>query len=183
MPVRSSPVPAPLPGLSSFFPPPPVVSCIYEGRNVGQNVCGSYGPNKCSRPRTRDSQTGERRERERENRGRNFSDLFFTPGSRSQLSFLPDFPCLETFNPLTFYLGEEFDNFSSRYIFRGYIYLSLSLSFHVIEKFPGYTRRCFQIFPVDCEGKQRDIPGSHSEARAPISLTGLILRVYFPRSR
>lgn len=123
------------------------------------------------------------KERERENRGRNFSDLFFTPGSRSQLSFLPDFPCLETFNPLTFYLGEEFDNFSSRYIFRGYIYLSLSLSFHVIEKFPGYTRRCFQIFPVDCEGKQRDIPGSHSEARAPISLTGLILRVYFPRSR
>lgn len=128
VPVRSSPVPAPLPGLSSFFPPPPVVSCIYEGRNVGQNVCGSYGPNKCSRPRTRDSQTGERRERERENRGRNFSDLFFIPGSRSQLSFLPDFPCLETFNPLTFYLGEEFDNFSSRYIFRGYIYIYLFFS-------------------------------------------------------
>ena len=125
------------------------------------------------------------RERERENRGRNFSRPFF----HSRLSFStfvpPRFPspCLETFNPLTFYLGEEFDNFSSRYIFRGYIYLSLSLSFHVIEKFPGYTRRCFQIFPVDCEGKQRDIPGSHSEARAPISLTGLILRVYFPRSR
>lgn len=68
-------------------------------------------------------------ERERERIGGGiFPDLFFTPGSRSQLSFLPDFPCLETFNPLTFYLGEELDNFSSRYIFRGYIYLSLSLS-------------------------------------------------------
>lgn len=69
------------------------------------------------------------RERERERIGGGiFPDLFFIPGSRSQLSFLPDFPCLETFNPLTFYLGEEFDNFSSRYIFRGYIYISFFLS-------------------------------------------------------
>ena len=29
-----------------------------EGRNVG-NVCASYGPNKCSRPRTRDSHMGK----------------------------------------------------------------------------------------------------------------------------
>lgn len=121
-----------------------------------------------------------------------FPELFFTalvlnflsfPPS-SQISF-PFHPCLETFNPLAFYPGERNSTIFLPDISFEEISLSLSpcLSFYVIENFPRYTRRCFQICLVEQEGKHRDIPGSHSEARAPISLTGLILRVYFPRSR
>lgn len=156
-------------------------------------MCGSYGPNKCSRPRTRDSQTGERRE----NRGE--APVEFFPSFFSWLSFStfflsllpPRFPSLFTLvsKHLTHSLFIQERGirqfFFPIYLSRRYLSLSLSpcLSFYVIENFPRYTRRCFQICLVEQEGKHRDIPGSHSEARAPISLTGLILRVYFPRSR
>lgn len=154
---RASPYPFPphclvcRPSLSSSSSPRPpplapvVVSCIYEGRNVVGNVCGSYGPNKCSRPRPRDSQTGGKKRRGEKFGGRRTPVQFFPTFFFRVLNFLSKtssfLPCrfpplflpfcrLETFNQrVSFLFSRGIPQFFSP------IYLFLSTI--LIENFPG----------------------------------------------